>query len=145
MSPTNNSFPALWAPRVRSIFRIMFATLLFAHGLVKLSGFPAGAQPGQVALLSLFGVAGLLEFIGGAFLIVGLFTRPVAILLSGEMAAAYFMIHSPQGFFPSQNGGELAVLYCFALLYLGFAGGGVWSIDAFRVRDVSKQGWSAQA
>ncbi|WP_277968074.1 DoxX family protein [Sphingomonas echinoides] len=132
--PTTTDLPAVWTPRVLSIFRIMFALLFFAHGLVKLSGFPAGAQPGHVALLSLFGIAGLFEFVGGAFLTVGLFTRPVAILLCGEMAVAYFLVHAPQGFFPSLNGGELAILYCFAFLYLGFAGAGPWSIDAVRRR-----------
>lgn len=135
MSSTTDKLSAIWSSRVLSIFRIMFALLFFAHGLVKLSGYPAGAQPGQVALLSLFGIAGLFEFVGGAFLIVGLFTRPVAILLCGEMAVAYFLLHAPQGFFPSLNGGELAILYCFAFLYLGFAGAGQWSIDALRRRD----------
>lgn len=135
MSSTTDKLSAIWSSRVLSIFRIMFALLFFAHGLVKLSGYPAGAQPGQVALLSLFGIAGLFEFVGGAFLIVGLFTRPVAILLCGEMAVAYFLLHATQGFFPSLNGGELAILYCFAFLYLGFAGAGQWSIDALRRRD----------
>jgi putative oxidoreductase len=134
MSPSTGNLRAVWAPRVLSIFRIMFALLFFAHGLVKLSGFPAGAQPGQVALLSLFGIAGLVEFVGGALLIVGLFTRPVAILLCGEMAVAYFFTHASQGVFPSLNGGELAILYCFAFLYLGCAGAGQWSIDAVRRR-----------
>jgi putative oxidoreductase len=132
--PTTTDLPAVWTPRVLSIIRIMFALLFFAHGLVKLSGFPAGAQPGHVALLSLFGIAGLFEFVGGAFLAIGLFTRPVAILLCGEMAVAYFLVHAPQSFFPSLNGGELAILYCFAFLYLGFAGAGPWSIDAVRRR-----------
>lgn len=99
MSPSTGNLRAVWAPRVLSIFRIMFALLFFAHGLVKLSGFPAGAQPGQVALLSLFGIAGLVEFVGGALLIVGLFTRPVAILLCGEMAVAYFFAHASQASF----------------------------------------------
>lgn len=134
MPTTTNNLPAVWTPRVLSIFRIMFALLFFAHGLVKLTGFPAGAQPGQVALLSLFGIAGLFEFVGSAFLIVGLFTRPVAILLCGQMAVGYFLVHAPQGFFPSLNNGELAILYCFAFLYLGFAGAGQWSIDAMRRR-----------
>jgi putative oxidoreductase len=136
MPTTTNDLSAVWTPRMLSIFRIMFALLFFAHGLVKLSGFPVGAQPGQVALLSLFGIAGLFEFVGGAFLVVGLFTRPVAILLCGEMAVGYFLVHAPQGFFPSLNGGELAILYCFAFLYLGFAGAGQWSIDAVRRRGV---------
>jgi putative oxidoreductase len=131
---TSTRFPdtAAWAPRLLSIFRIVLALLFLTHGLVKLFGFPAGALPGQVPLLSLFGVAGLLELVGGAAILLGLFTRPVAILMSGEMAVAYFMVHAPQGFFPVLNGGELAILYCFAFLYLGAAGGGSWSLDARR-------------
>lgn len=132
MPTTTNESPIVWTPRVLAILRIMFGLLFFAHGLVKLYGFPAGAAPGHVALLSLFGVAGLFEFIGGALIVLGLFTRPVAILLSGEMAIGYFLVHAPQGFFPSLNNGELAILYCFAFLYLGFAGAGPWSLDALR-------------
>lgn len=123
---------ATWAPRLLSVFRIVLGLLYLAHGLVKLFGFPTGAAPGQVPLASLFGVAGILELVGGAALVLGLFTRPVAILLSGQMAIAYFMVHAPQGFFPVLNGGELAILYCFAFLYLGAAGGGAWSLDAKR-------------
>lgn len=129
---THPADKAIWTPRLLSLFRIVFALLFFAHGLAKMAGYPAGAQPGQVAILSLFGVAGLFEFIGGALLVVGVFTRPVAILLSGEMAVGYFLVHAPQGFFPSLNGGELAILYCFAFLVIGIAGAGVWSIDAAR-------------
>lgn len=122
-----------WAPRLRSIFRIVLALLFLAHGLVKLFGFPAGAQPGQVPLASLFGLAAILELVGGAALLVGLFTRPVAFLLSGQMAVAYFMVHAPQSFFPVLNGGELAIIYCFAFLYLAAAGAGPWSLDAKRI------------
>jgi len=132
MPTATNESTTVWTPRVLAIFRIMFGLLFFAHGLVKLYGLPAGAAPGHVALLSLFGVAGLFEFVGGALIVLGLFTRPVAILLSGEMAVGYFLVHAPQGFFPSLNNGELAILYCFAFLYLGFAGAGPWSIDALR-------------
>lgn len=126
------SFPAIWAPRLLSVFRIVFALLFLAHGLVKLFGFPVGAAPGQVPLFGLFGVAGVIELVGGIALLLGLFTRPVAILLSGQMAIAYFMVHAPQGFLPVLNGGEMAILYCFAFLYLGAAGGGAWSLDAKR-------------
>lgn len=122
-----------WAPRLRSIFRIVLALLFLAHGLVKLFGFPVGAQPGQVPLASLFGIAAILELVGGAALLVGLFTRPVAFLLSGQMAIAYFMVHAPQSFFPVLNGGELAIIYCFAFLYLASAGAGPWSLDAKRI------------
>jgi putative oxidoreductase len=123
---------AVWAPRLLSVFRIVLALLFLAHGLVKLFGFPAGAQPGQVPLVSLFGLAGVLELVGGAAVLVGLFTRPVAFILAGQMAVAYFMVHAPQGFFPILNGGELSILYCFAFLYLAAAGAGPWSIDAKR-------------
>lgn len=83
--------------------------------------------------MSLFGLAAVLELVGGVALLLGLLTRPVAFLLSGEMAVAYFMVHAPQGFFPVLNGGELAILYCFAFLYLAAAGAGPWSLDARRV------------
>jgi len=123
---------ATWAPRLLSIFRIVLALLFISHGLVKLFGFPAGAQPGQVPLATIFGLAAILETFGGAAILVGLFTRPVAFVLSGQMAVAYFMAHAPQGFFPVLNGGELAILYCFAFLHLAAAGAGPWSIDARR-------------
>lgn len=123
---------ALWTPRLLSIFRVVLGLLFLAHGLVKLFGFPLGAQPGVVPLLSLFGLAGVLELVGGAAIIVGLFTRPVAFILSGQMAVAYFMAHASQGFYPILNGGELAILYCFAFLYLAAVGAGPWSLDAKR-------------
>jgi putative oxidoreductase len=122
----------IWTPRVLSIFRIVTGLLYLSHGVVKLWGFPAGAQPGQVPLLGLYGVAGILEFFGGAAVMLGLFTRPVAFLLSGQMAIAYFMVHAPQSVFPVLNMGEAAIQFCFAFLYLAFAGGGVWSLDAVR-------------
>lgn len=121
-----------WAPRLQSVLRIVLALLFLAHGIVKIFGFPAGAQPGQVPLASLFGAAAILELVGGAALLIGLFTRPVAFLLSGEMAVAYFTVHAKQGFFPVLNGGELAIIYCFAFLYFSAAGAGPWSIDARR-------------
>ena len=127
-----NETASNWTPRLHAILRIVLAILFIGHGLVKLFGFPDGAQPGQVPLLSLFGIAGLFELFGGAAILVGLFTRPVAFLLSGEMAIAYFMVHAPQGFYPVINGGELAIIYAFAFLYLAAAGAGPWSIDARR-------------
>ena len=99
-----------------------------AHGMQKLLSFPM-AFPKPVAPFSLMGLAGTLELVGGALLLIGLFTRPVAFILSGEMAFAYFMAHAPQGFWPIVNRGELAALYCFVFLYLAAAGGGVWSVD----------------
>lgn len=120
---------ALWQPRLLSILRIMTALLLLQHGTAKLIGFPHVAMFDGLKLLSLIGVAGILEFLGGLLLLLGLFTRPVAFVLSGEMAFAYFLAHAHKSFFPILNGGELAALYCFVLLYLAAAGGGTWSFD----------------
>ncbi|HJR06272.1 MAG TPA: DoxX family protein [Pyrinomonadaceae bacterium] len=124
------SFYAVWSPRLLSVLRIVVALLLMQHGAQKLFGFPQGAQGSQTPpLMSMMGFAGVLEFFGGLLLLIGLFTRPVAFILSGLMAAAYFMAHAPQGFWPMLNRGELAVLYCFVFLYLSVAGGGSWSVD----------------
>ena len=110
--------------------RIVIGLLFLQHGSQKLFGIPgSGQQTATFSLLSLMGVAGLLEFFGGLLILVGLFTRPVAFILSGQMAVAYFMAHAKQGFLPIMNRGELAVLYCFVFLYLSVAGGGSWSID----------------
>lgn len=120
----------VWSPRVLSLLRIMAALLFMEHGLMKLFHFPA-PQPGAPdPLPMILTVAAWLEVVGGGLLVLGLFTRPVAFLLSGQMAVAYFMAHMPQGFYPALNGGEAAVLYCFVFLYLACAGGGEWSLDA---------------
>ena len=121
-----------WAPRALGILRIVVAFLFIQHGMVKLFGVPAMEGMGKVPLMSLFGVAGLLEFVGGALLLVGLGTRPVAFILSGEMAAAYFIGHASQGFLPIVNHGELAVTWCFLFLYFFFAGPGAFSLDGKR-------------
>lgn len=118
-----------WSPQVLSILRIAVALLFMQHGTQKLLGFP-GTGPESLQLLSLIGVQGLLEVFGGALLLVGLFTRPVAFILSGDMAVAYFMVHAPQNFFPINNGGGLAALYSFVFFYFVFAGAGAWSLDA---------------
>jgi putative oxidoreductase len=131
---------ALWQPRLLSLLRIVTALLLLQHGTAKLFGFPHVAMFDGLKLFSLVGVAGILEFLGGLLLLLGLFTRPVAFILSGEMAAAYFIAHAQKSFFPILNGGELAVLYCFVLLYLAAAGGGPWSLGRRneRIRDGSR-------
>ena len=123
----------VWAPRVLSILRIVAALLFFEHGTQKLLGFPPHESP--PAVMSMSWIAGLLELVGGAFLILGLFTRPVAFILSGEMAFAYWIAHAPRSFFPVLNGGDAAILYCFVFLYLVFAGPGPWSIDAMRAQN----------
>ena len=120
---------AQWTPRLLSLLRIITGFLFLAHGSQKLFGFPPSQQGGTPPLLSLAGVAGVLEFFGGLLILLGLFTRPVAFILSGQMAVAYFMAHAPRGFWPVINQGELAVLYCFVFLYLAAAGGGPWSLD----------------
>jgi putative oxidoreductase len=122
-----------WQPRLLGLLRIMTALLLLQHGTAKLLGFPHVAMFDTMHLLSLLGFAGLLEFSGGILLLLGLFTRPVAFILSGEMAVAYFIAHAQKSFFPILNGGELAALYCFVLLYLAVAGGGAWSFTRDRI------------
>ncbi len=121
---------AVWAPRILSVLRIVAALIFFEHGTQKLLGFPP--TPNPPAFLSLSWIAGALELVGGALLLVGLFTRPVAFVLSGEMAFAYWIAHAPRSPFPVLNGGDAAILYCFVFLYLAFAGGGPWSLDAMR-------------
>ena len=118
-----------WAPQVLSLMRIAAALLFMQHGTSKLLDFPS-AGPEGLQLLSLIGLAGILELFGGALLLLGLFTRSVAFILSGMMAVAYFLAHAPRDFFPIVNDGELAALYCFVFFYLVFAGGGAWSLDA---------------
>jgi putative oxidoreductase len=122
-----------WTNIVLSVLRIASALVFMQHGSQKLFHYPPSAAPGPVAplvLMSQTGLAGILEFFGGMLLLIGLFTRPVAFILSGEMAVAYFQVHAPRGLLPVVNRGELAVMLCFAFLYFAFAGGGSWSVDA---------------
>jgi putative oxidoreductase len=121
---------AAWAPRALSVLRIITGLMIIEHGMAKLLGWPVVAAFAQLRLFSLLGLAGTLELVGGVLLILGLFTQPAAFILSGEMAVAYFMVHAPRSFFPLINGGSLAIIYCFACLYLSTAGGGPWSVDA---------------
>jgi putative oxidoreductase len=120
----------VWEPRMLSISRIMIGLLFMEHGTAKVLDFPHQETHKAFDLLTLNpGAQGLIELIGGFLFALGLFTRPVAFLLAGDVAVAYFMAHAPKGFFPLLNGGELAVVYCFAFLYFWLAGGGEWSLD----------------
>lgn len=121
---------ATWQPRLLGVLRIVAALLLLQHGTAKLFGFPHVPMFDGLNLFSLLGVAGILEVVGGLLLLFGIFTRPVAFILAGQMAFAYFIAHAGRGLFPIQNQGELAILYCFIFLYLSAAGGG-----AFRVTE----------
>jgi putative oxidoreductase len=138
-----NTFSARWAPRTLSLLRIVAAFTFIAHGTQKLFGLPGAGHPAPFHLFTLFGTAGILETFGGLLLFAGLFTHPVAFLLSGEMAVAYFLMHAKGGFFPIQNHGELPVLYSFLWLYLATVGGGSWSVDAWLER--RRQNGSASA
>ena len=121
-----------WTDLLLSILRVVAALILMQHGSQKLFHYPPSGAPGPVAplvLMSQTGLAGILEFFGGSMLLLGFFTRPVAFILSGEMAVAYFQVHAPRAFLPIVNRGELAVILCFVFLYLAFAGAGSWSVD----------------
>jgi putative oxidoreductase len=126
--------PASWGPPLLSVLRIVAAFLYVAHGTQKLFGWPADQPQQTVALMSLMGLAGVLETFGGLLLLLGLFTRPVAFVVAGEMAFAYFMAHAPHGFWPLLNRGETPVLLCFIFLYLAAHGPGPWSLDVARLR-----------
>ena len=123
-----------WAPRLRSVLRIVAALMFIQNGTMKLFAFPVGMPPnGATApLLSETGIGGILETFGGLLMLLGLLTRPVAFVLSGEMAVAYFQFHYPQSFWTVVNMGTPAVLYCFLWLYFSAAGAGPWSLDARR-------------
>jgi putative oxidoreductase len=124
--------------RALAILRIVSAFLLIQHGTSKLFGFPHVAYFDNLQIFSLMGAAGIIEFVGSLFLLAGLFTRPVAFVLSGELAFAYFIGHAPKGHFlsPMLNDGESAVLFCFVFLFLAAAGAGAWSVDAHRSNPV---------
>src|SRR4030088_2714638 len=126
----------IWAPRVLSVLRIIVGLVLLQYGLAKLLGWPAVDIFEDLKLLSLFGIAGIFELVGGTLLVLGLFTRPVAFILSGEMAAAYFIEHFPHSFLPILNQGDLPVSLCFSFLYLSFAGGGLGSLGEITGKEV---------
>ena len=124
-----------WTPRALSVFRIITGLMIIEHGMAKIIGWPVVPTFANLQPFSLIGAAGFIELIGGALLILGLFTQPAAFILSGEMAVAYFMVHAPKSFYPLVNGGTLAIMYCFACLYLSTAGAGPWSVDAAMKRN----------
>ncbi len=133
---SGSSLAAKWtnlAPQLRSLLRIVAAFMFMQAGTIKLFGWPM-AMPGggSPPMWSQVWIGAVLELVGGALLIGGLFTRPVAFILAGEMAVAYWQFHAPNGFWPVVNQGQPAVLYCFIWLYLSAAGGGPWSLDALR-------------
>ena len=121
-----------------NLLRIVVGFVFLQHGGQKLFGAFGGVDGsgGSIALISLLGLAGVLEFVGGLAVMIGLYTRPVAFVLSGQMAVAYFMSHAPQGFWPIMNGGERAVLFCFVFFYLAFKGGGDWSVEEKLLRKI---------
>ena len=133
MNRLESLFP-VWTPRLLGVLRIIMGFLFLQHGTAKLFGAPHIAMFDGLQPFSLLGLAGVLELAGGLLMLVGLFTRPTAFILSGEMAVAYFMAHAPHGLLPILNQGELAVVYCFVFLYFSVAGAGAYSIDAARCK-----------
>lgn len=128
----NTQFCDKWTPYVLGLLRIITGFLFLQLGTSKLFGMPYNEMFDGLQLMSLMGVAGILELVGGVLILIGLFTRPVAFILSGQMAVAYFMAHAPSGFLPINNHGELAVMFSFVFLYFSVAGAGKLSIDAAR-------------
>lgn len=128
-----------WSPRFLSVLRIMTAALFLSHGMSKILGIPMSSASFP-APWSLFWVAGMLELVGGALLLIGLLSRPVAFLLAGEMAVAYWMVHAPDNFWPVLNRGESAILFCFVFLYISLRGPGPWSVDCFIQRKRAAEG-----
>lgn len=128
-----DTFAATWGPRMLAVLRIVTALIFLEHGTQKILGFPPPTGP-MPPVFSLLWFGGMLEMIGGLLLLVGFLTRPVAFVLAGEMAVAYWMVHAPQNFYPALNGGDAAILYCFVFLYLAVVGPGAWSIDTARRR-----------
>ena len=134
--PLNDAFYSTWTPRAQGLLRIVAAYLFITHGTAKLFGAPHVGAFDNLQLFTLIGLAGTIEVVGSVLLLLGLFTRPAAFIMSGEMAFAYFIGHAPQGFVlvPMLNRGELAALYCFLFLFFAAAGPGAWSLDGLRTR-----------
>lgn len=132
-APSIGSKWSAWAPQFQSLLRIVAAFTFMLAGTSKLFSFPVGMPAGNTApVMSQTWIGGVLETFGGGLVLIGLFTRPVAFILSGMMAVAYFQFHAPNGFWPTVNGGVAAALYCFVWLYFSAAGAGPWSVDAMR-------------
>jgi len=128
-----NQLETVWAPRALALLRIVTALLFMEHGAQKLLGFPPLPEGRSMPeLFTLFWFAGFLELVGGFLVLIGFLTRPVAFILSGEMAVAYWMAHAPNSFYPALNGGDAAILYCFIFLYFAAAGPGAFSVDGAR-------------
>ena len=134
MLSRTETLASAWAPRLLSLLRIVAALIFMEHGTQKLFGFPPPMGGAGPAAFSLIWFAAVLELGGGLLLLLGLFTRPVAFVLSGEMAVAYWMAHAPRSPFPAINGGDSAILYCFVFLYIAAAGAGAWSVERARTR-----------
>jgi putative oxidoreductase len=134
---------ARFAPHALAALRIVAAALFLAHGLVKLIGFPAGAPPGEQPLVTLLGLAAVIETVTGMLMLLGLFTRSAALVASGEMAAAYWLFHAPRSFYPVINGGDAAILFCFVFLYIALVGPGALSLDGLRERFSAEKRLSA--
>ena len=134
--PLNHAFYSTWTPRAQALLRIVTAYLFITHGTAKYFALPHVGAFDNLHVFSLMGLAGFIELVGSVLLLLGLFTRPAAFIMSGEMAFAYFIGHAPQGFVlvPMINRGELAVLYCFVFLFFAAAGPGAWSLDGLRGR-----------
>jgi putative oxidoreductase len=128
---TRQELESIWAPRLLGVLRIVAALLFIEHGTQKLFGFPPSERP-MPEMFTLLWVAGVLETFGGLLLLIGLFTRPVAFILSGQMAVAYWMAHAPGSIYPAANGGDAAILFCFLFLYIAASGPGAFSLDAAR-------------
>jgi putative oxidoreductase len=130
-----NETIAAWTPRLLSTLRIITGLMIVQHGMAKIIDFPPDSSVANFQPASLLAIAGFVELIGGALLILGLWTRPAAFIVAGEMGVGYFIAHASKSFFPLLNGGTLAIMYCFTCLYLATAGAGPWSVDAALKRD----------
>jgi putative oxidoreductase len=139
MTDHQSSFSTKWAELSLGLFRIVTALLFLQHAFQKLFAFPSAYTYGSTAPLTFMWFAGMIELIGGTLVLLGFFTRVSAFILSGQMAIAYFMAHAPRGFFPIENGGELAIMFCFGFLMLAAAGPGALSVDGMRRKRVGSE------